>query len=65
MGAVDKNHMIMGPVMVSEPVGVVVVGSGGNTVYLECDARSNPMPVYKWYRGTYANESITASSNSR
>ena len=57
--------MIKGPTMVSEPVGVVVVGSRGNTIYLECDARSNPMPVYRWYRGKYANESLTAASNSR
>lgn len=65
VGAVDKNLMIRGPYMVSEPVGVVVVGAIGNTIHLECDARANPMPVYKWYRGMYANKSITALTNSR
>ena len=65
MAPVDKNIIISGPTLIHEPVGVVVVGSGSNAIFLECGARANPTPSYKWYRGTYGNETITPGTNSR
>ena len=62
---VDKNIIVSGPALIHEPVGVVVVGKAGTTIHLECDARANPTPTYKWYRGFYGNETITADTNSR
>ena len=65
MAPIDKNIIISGPRLIHEPVGVVVVGSGSNAIFLECGARANPTPSYKWYRGTYGNETITPGTNSR
>ncbi|KAK7092833.1 hypothetical protein V1264_008520 [Littorina saxatilis] len=60
----DLNVLMRGPHFTLQPVSTVVVGNPTEAV-IECVADSNPPPSYRWYRGKYLDEEVTAELTSR
>ena len=59
----DPNEIEKGPQIIVEPENVVVI-PGETRTFLVCVATGQPIPTYKWYRGTNFEE-INSKTDSR
>ncbi|XP_060075938.1 contactin-like [Ylistrum balloti] len=58
----DPNNVLTGPKFIIQPSNVVIT-ERTTTTSLECVARGNPQPDYRWYRGENQTEEVLASKS--